>query len=93
MRTWSDVRGKIKSITDEEKSEIELTAKLVSQLIDRREELGLSQRQLAEKSGIKQTAIARLERYNVVPRIDTLARLSKPLGLEVKLVAATTSRD
>ncbi|MBP2660589.1 MAG: helix-turn-helix domain protein [Firmicutes bacterium] len=93
MRTWSDVRGKIKSITDEEKSEIELSANLVAKLIARREELGLSQRQLSLKSGLKQAAIARLESYNAIPRIDTFARLTKSLGLEIQLVAATTSKE
>lgn len=93
MRTWSDVRGKIKSISEEEKEEIELSAKLVAQLIARREELGLSQRQLSIKSGLKQAAIARLERNNAIPRIDTFARLSKSLGLEIQLVATTMSKE
>ena len=90
MKTWSDVRGKIRSITEEEKVEIELSAKLIGQLIRRREELGLSQRQLSIKSGLQQSAIARLESYNAIPRIDTFARLTKSLGLEIKLVATTT---
>ncbi len=91
MKTWADVRGRIKSISEEEKEEIKLAANLVAQLINRREELGLSQRQLSVKSGIKQAAIARLESHNAIPRIDTFARLSKSLGLEIRLVEKTTS--
>jgi len=87
MKTWADARGNIKSISEEEKFEIEVTADLIAQLINKRTELGLSQRQLSCKSGIKQAAIARLEKFNVVPRIDTLARLSKSLGMEIKLVS------
>lgn len=89
MKTWSDVRGNIKSISEEEKLEVKISAKLVSQLIDRREELGLSQRDLSVKSGLKQAAIARLESYKAIPRIDTFARLSNSLDLEIKLVSKT----
>lgn len=89
MRTWSDVRGKIESIPQNEKDEIEVSAKLIAQLIKQREKLGLSQRQLSLKSGIKQTAIARLERCNAIPRIDTFARITNSLGLEIKLIETT----
>lgn len=87
MKTWADVRETITSITQKEKDEIELSAKLVAQLIRRRQELGLSQRDLSSKCGLKQTAIARLEKNNAIPRIDTFARISKSLGLEIQLVA------
>ncbi|GMB02274.1 helix-turn-helix transcriptional regulator [Pelosinus sp. IPA-1] len=93
MRTWNDVRGKIKSISQEEKDEIKLSAKLVGQLITRREELGISQRQLSIRSGLQQASIARLEKYNAIPRIDTFARLSKSLGLEIQLVATNPSKE
>jgi len=92
MKTWSDVRGNIRSITETEKKEIDLSAKLVAQLIKRREELGISQRQLSLRSGLKQAAIARLESYNAIPRIDTFARVSKSLGLEIQLVAVDKSK-
>lgn len=86
MRTWSDVREKIKSVSEDEKEEIQLAANLVASLIDKRTELGLSQRDLSKMSGVKQSAIARLESLNAIPRIDTLAKVSKSLGLELRLV-------
>lgn len=86
MKTWGDVRAEIKSISQEEKETIELTAKLVAQLIEQRNSLGLSQRELSERAGLKQSALARLERTRVIPRIDTIAKVAKELGLEIRLV-------
>lgn len=87
MKKWSDVRENIQALSEFEKEQIDLAAELVAQIINRRAELGLTQRQLAEKSGVKQSAIARLESQAVVPRIDTLYKLLRPLGLKIKLIA------
>jgi ribosome-binding protein aMBF1 (putative translation factor) len=43
---------------------------------------GLSQRALAQRLGMKQPAIARLEAGDVTPSVGTLVRLSRELGLE-----------
>ena len=45
-----------------------------------REEKGISQRQLAALTGIKQPAIARLESGRSVPNITTMNKLLAPLG-------------
>lgn len=59
---------------------------VVGELVKRRAELGMTQQQLAEVSGVKQSAIARLESFRVVPQLDTLYRLLKPLKLKCELV-------
>jgi transcriptional regulator with XRE-family HTH domain len=79
---WADYKKHITSLDQEELEQIEL----VAQLIIRRKKLGLTQRDLAEKTGLKQTAIARLEREGAIPRLDTLEKVSKALGLRVALV-------
>jgi DNA-binding XRE family transcriptional regulator len=43
---------------------------------------GLTQRQLAEKMGVKQPFIARLEKPGAYPTVRTLQRLAKALGLK-----------
>jgi HTH-type transcriptional regulator / antitoxin HipB len=48
-----------------------------------REEHGLSQRELAEKIGSTQPAIARLEGGGVAPSIDTLERVAGALGTKL----------
>ncbi len=49
-------------------------------LVLARKRAGLSQRQLAGAIGIPQSAIARIERGIVVPRVDTLDRLLRGCG-------------
>jgi ribosome-binding protein aMBF1 (putative translation factor) len=47
----------------------------------RREELGLSQRQLAERAGMTQPGIARFEAGGTTPTLPLLERLAAALGL------------
>lgn len=86
MKTWAEVRENINSITKEEKSELDFMADLISKLVIKRTELGISQRELAEMSGVKQSAIARLESLRATPQIDTLYKLLRPLKLKINLV-------
>jgi len=79
---WADYKRQITSLEKEELQQIEL----VAQLIVRRKQLGLSQRDLAEQTGLKQSAIARLEREGAIPRLDTLEKVSKALGLKLALI-------
>ena len=48
-----------------------------------REHLGLTQQQVAERAGMKQSALARLERGDGTPRAATLKRLAEAMGLSV----------
>jgi ribosome-binding protein aMBF1 (putative translation factor) len=86
MKQWEAVRKNIKSFTDTEKEEIEIAAAIISQIVNKRHELGLSQQDLAVASGLKQSAIARIESLGNIPRIDTLCKIAKPLGLKIALV-------
>jgi len=48
-----------------------------------REARGLSQRELAERVGTTQSAIARLEAGNISPSLPTLDRIADALGAEL----------
>jgi transcriptional regulator with XRE-family HTH domain len=48
----------------------------------------LSQEQLAEKTGLHPTEISRLERAVREPRLGTIARLAKGLGVGVEQLVA-----
>lgn len=49
-----------------------------------REYFKLTQAKLAEKAGMKQAALARLETNNTTPRKSTLAKLADAMGISVE---------
>jgi predicted transcriptional regulator len=58
-------------------------AHIAGKVSERRVEMNLSQRELAELCGTTQSAIARLERGGRPPRIDTLLRIADALDCEL----------
>lgn len=84
--TLSDLMNDPSVVSPEIKAEVEFETALIGKIIEAREEKGLTQRELAELSGIKQPAIARLESGAAVPKIDTLIRLLVPLGKTIAIV-------
>lgn len=90
MRTWQDYKEYIKNI-DENNNLLmeemdELTA-IVSAMIEKRNALGISQRELAQLCGLPQSSIARIESGKTTPKLDTLLKIMHPLGLKIKLVS------
>jgi DNA-binding XRE family transcriptional regulator len=83
--SWTDVKQEILSISGEEKRELERIARLASLLSQRRRMLGMTQEEVAEKAGVTQANIARIEKAKMVPRIDTLFKIAFALGLEITL--------
>lgn len=65
-------------VSPAEKAQFEFEVALI------REARGISQRELAELSSVKQPAIARLERMQATPQINTLFKLLSPLGYTIK---------
>lgn len=59
---------------------------IISELIVRRINMNLSQRDLAQLTGIKQPMIARIETFKTTPRLDTLITLANELDMEIKAV-------
>lgn len=58
-------------------------AAIADRVAERRMEMGLSQRELAERVGTTQSAIARLERGGRPPRIDTLLNIADALDCDL----------
>jgi ribosome-binding protein aMBF1 (putative translation factor) len=58
-------------------------AQIADRVTEQRTAMGLSQRELAERCGTTQSAIARLERGGRPPRIDTLLRIAEALQCEL----------
>jgi len=55
---------------------------LINTLIQQRRICGWTQKQLAERAGIGQAEISKIERGRKSPTIDTYARLATALGIE-----------
>ena len=90
--TFDDLWNDPKLLTEAERDEIQLKIDFVGKLIEAREQKGISQKQLAEMSGLKQPAIARLERMQTTPQIDTLFKILKPLGYTLEIVPDHNAR-
>lgn len=90
--TFDDLWNDSTSLTQAEKDEIQLKIDLAGKLIEARSRKGISQRRLAELSGLKQPAIARLERMQTSPQVDTLFKLLRPLGYTLAIVPKSMRR-
>lgn len=84
--TFADYLNDEAKVSKAEKAQIEFEAALIGKLIEARESKGLSQRELAKISGVKQPAIARLESMRSTPQIDTLFKVLSPLGYTLSIV-------
>ena len=73
-------------LTPEEISESDLRVALIGELIKARQEKGLSQKKLEELSGVKQPVIARMEKGQTSPQIDTILKVLAPLGKTLAIV-------
>lgn len=84
--TFNDMFNDNEFVTPEERERINFEVSLIGKIIEAREAKGLSQRELAELSGVKQPAIARMESMKTTPQIDTLIKVLMPLGYTLAIV-------
>ncbi len=85
FKEWEDFEKEL-NITPEQEVAIQLEKELIEATIKARETANMTQRELAEKSGMKQSAIARIETMKVSPSVDTLNHLLFQLGYRLKVV-------
>ncbi|MBQ6261701.1 MAG: helix-turn-helix transcriptional regulator, partial [Firmicutes bacterium] len=60
-------------------------SQIVKTLVEERIRQGKTQQDLAEKCGLKQSAIARMESLQAIPRLDTVLRVARGLGVSFVL--------
>jgi ribosome-binding protein aMBF1 (putative translation factor) len=84
-KAWADKRAEIMSRPGAGPvyAAARLRFELGEAVRQRREELGLTQAELAERTGLKQPAVARFEAGGTMPTIPMLERLAE--ALEVRL--------
>lgn len=67
------------------KKEVDIVALLAENLIKARDSVGMTQKQLAEVTGIYQADISKIERGLANPSVSTLKRLADGMGLKLKI--------
>lgn len=85
MTNWNSLRAEL-NLTKEEEQMIEFEKNLIRTMIAIREEKGITQKQLADLCGVKQSFIGRLERAIHSPQINSLLRVLVPLGYTLQIV-------
>jgi len=91
MRTWEDFKKTAKKengLVKTDIEEMETLASLISAIIERRNELGISQRELAAICGLPHSSVARIESCSVKPNVGTMLIIMKPLGITLSVVPA-----
>lgn len=69
----------------EARREIRLSMALAKAVYDRRTELGLTQTELAERAGLTQAKISRIEGSDTVPTLPLLAKLADALDATLNI--------
>ena len=85
MTTWEDFSQKLKKDNPEKLAIIKTLADLESERIKQ----GISQKDFAEKIGMKQPQLAKIERLDSLPTLATLNRYARGLGKESRLSIVT----
>ena len=91
MRTWNDYKEHVRTVDPEiskDMEEVEALSQIVKAMVEQRNALGLSQRELAALCGIPQSSVARSESFKTVPNLDTLLKIFQQLGLKLSVTAA-----
>lgn len=75
MSNWEEFKKSIAFIDDIEKQAIAETAKKVNECVRLRKQIGITQKQLAEVTGLSQPVIARIENGNSLPEYKTVMKI------------------
>lgn len=89
--TWDELQEEL--FTPEEIAESNLRVALIGELIKARQEQGISQRKLEELSGVKQPVIARMEKGETSPQLDTILKVLAPLGKTLAIVPLSAAKS
>ncbi len=84
-RSWNEIEKNL-NITPEQEVEIQLEMDVIKAIIEARESQKLTQRDLSKKSGVKQPAIARIEKGINSAQIRTIIKLLYPMGYTLRVM-------
>ncbi len=85
FETWEEVRKKL-NITPEQEEEIRIESEIIEAIIEARENRKMTQMEISRKSGLTQSAIARVERGIHSPTMQTIIKYLHAIGYTLKVV-------
>ena len=86
MATWNEYKKHVRETNPEigkDMDEVEALSQIVGAMIERRHDLNLSQRRLAELCGLPHSSVASIESGKSTPNLGTLLRIFNQLGLSL----------
>ena len=84
MKTWNEYKEHVNAVDPliaKDLKETEKIVAIVTAMIEQRNALGLSQRDLAAMCGLPQSSVARIESCKTTPNLGTLLNIFQHLGL------------
>lgn len=89
LKTFDQVWQDLKTSNDDAKGTLQISDniyELINKIIQTRKAQKMSQKELAEKSGLKQPALARIESFKTLPSLTTLIKIAHSLNMVVDFV-------
>lgn len=89
LKTFNQVWQDLKTSNDDAKETLQISDniyELINKIILTRKAQKMSQKELAEKSGLKQPALARIESFKTLPSLTTLIKIAHSLNMVVDFV-------
>lgn len=65
----------------------EKTVNIINKIVESRKALGMTQRDLAKKCGIRQPTLARIETCQEIPKLNTCIKIADAVGLKISLTS------
>ena len=91
MSDWKEYKNRVRETNPEigkDIDEAEKISAIVGEMIKQRQNLKLSQRDLAELCGIPHSSVARIESGKTTPNLLTLIKIFNQLGLSLSVKTA-----
>lgn len=90
--TWEEVIANL-NLTEEDEDIIRIEEEMIDAVVKARKEKNITQEKLGELCGIKQSAIARIERHINSPKTYTFLKLLYAMGYTIKIVPIEKSKE
>ena len=87
LKTFDQLWENIKQNDQKTKLTLETSEKvikIIKKITQARIDLNISQRALAERCGIQQPALARIETFKIIPKINTLIKIAECVNITIE---------